>query len=138
MIVGEGAGILVYEQQEGRGIGLMEKLRAYELQDHGLDTIEANLRLGHPADLRDFHLPVQLLLYLRVSRVRLLTNNPDKINAVMKAGIEVAGRLNANVQISPHSERYMATKRDKLGHLFHDTANPVGEPLARRDFSREA
>jgi GTP cyclohydrolase II len=137
MIVGEGAGILVYEQQEGRGIGLMEKLRAYELQDHGCDTIEANHRLGHPADLRDFALPVQILVYLRVLSVRLLTNNPDKINAVAAAGIEVAERLNANVPITPHSARYMATKRDRLGHLLDETANSALEQFARRDFSRE-
>jgi GTP cyclohydrolase II len=117
VIADEGAGMLLYEHQEGRGIGLMEKLRAYELQDHGLDTIEANLRLGHAIDLRDYALPVQILRFLNVRSVRLMTNNPEKIDAVLSSGIEIAERVSADVPSSPHSEHYVATKRKRLGHL---------------------
>ena len=116
-IAEEGAGILIYEQQEGRGIGLMEKLRAYSLQDQGFDTIEANLRLGHQIDLRDYALPIEVLHFLGVRSVRLITNNPDKIKAVLSAGIEIAERIGADVEDNPHFARYLATKRDKLGHL---------------------
>lgn len=116
-IADDGAGLLLYEHQEGRGIGLMEKLRAYELQDQGLDTIEANLRLGHANDLRDYALAVNILSFLGVGSLRLMTNNPDKLRAVESAGIEIVERLNADVAASPHSARYLATKRDKLGHL---------------------
>lgn len=116
-IAEEGAGILLYEYQEGRGIGLMEKLRAYELQDAGLDTIEANLHLGHEADLRDYRLPVEILRFLRISSVRLMTNNPDKINAVASSSIRITERISAEVHVSPHAARYFATKRDKMGHL---------------------
>lgn len=117
VISAEAAGIILYEHQEGRGIGLMEKLRAYELQDQGLDTIEANLRLGHPIDLRDYALPVQILRFLKVCSLRLMTNNPEKIEAVLSSGIEIAERVNADVPASPHSEHYVATKRERLGHL---------------------
>jgi len=116
-IADEGTGILLYEHQEGRGIGLMEKLRAYELQEQGLDTIEANLVLGHPVDLRDYTLATGILQTLKIRSLRLMTNNPEKIAAVLSAGIEVVERLTANVPGSPHSDRYLATKRDKLGHL---------------------
>jgi GTP cyclohydrolase II len=116
-IAEEGAGVLLYEQQEGRGIGLIEKLRAYSLQDQGLDTVDANLRLGHEVDSRDYSLPVDVLNFLEVRSVRLITNNPDKINAVLSAGIEIVERVSADVQDNPHFSRYLATKRDKLGHL---------------------
>jgi GTP cyclohydrolase II len=121
VIADEGVGVILYEHQEGRGIGLMEKLRAYELQDQGLDTIDANLRLGHAIDLRDYALPVQILQFLNVRSVRLMTNNPEKIDAVLSSGIEIAERVSADVPGSPHSEHYVATKRDRLGHL----SNPV-------------
>lgn len=112
------AGVLIYECQEGRGIGLVEKLRAYELQDEGLNTIEANLRLGHPVDLRDYRLPVGILLFLDVGSLRLMTNNPQKIEAVTAAGFRIHERLAADVPPTADSARYMATKRDFLGHLF--------------------
>jgi GTP cyclohydrolase II len=118
MIGEQGAGILVYEQQEGRGIGLMAKLKAYELQDSGLDTVEANERLGFKADHRDFALPAEILKALGVSRVRLLSNNPDKVAALERAGIEVTERVPCEVQPSIHAEDYLKTKKDKLGHLF--------------------
>jgi GTP cyclohydrolase II len=113
-----GAGILIYEQQEGRGIGLIEKIKAYELQDQGLDTIEANLQLGHDVDLRDYRLAADILHWLHVRAVRLMTNNPDKIAALHTSGIEIVERLSADVPINPLFARYLHTKREKLGHLF--------------------
>jgi len=118
MIRGTGAGILIYEQQEGRGIGLMAKLQAYELQDAGLDTVEANERLGFKADQRDFALPGQMLKALGVTRVRLLSNNPEKVDALERAGVEVVERVPCEVTPSPHAEEYLKTKKEKLGHLF--------------------
>jgi GTP cyclohydrolase II len=117
VIAEQGAGVLVYEHQEGRGIGLMEKLRAYQLQDQGLDTVEANLRLGHAADLRDYALSVEIIRFLKVRSLQLMTNNPEKINAVRSSGIEIAKRVSADVPGNSHSAHYLATKRDKLGHL---------------------
>jgi GTP cyclohydrolase II len=123
-IADRGAGLLLYEHQEGRGIGLMEKLKAYELQDQGLDTIEANVRLGHAIDLRDYQLSVDILRSLNIRRVRLMTNNPEKIQAVTLAGIDIVERLNADVPINSHCVNYMTTKREKLGHLsIHSAAS---------------
>jgi GTP cyclohydrolase II len=135
VIAMEGTGILLYEQKEGRGIGLMEKLRAYELQDQGLDTIDANLRLGHPVDLRDYHLPVEILRLLSVSSVRLITNNPDKIRAVREAGINVLERISADVPGTAFSIEYLATKRTRLGHFFGPTDGIAASELysSRRD-----
>jgi GTP cyclohydrolase II len=118
MIRDLGAGILIYEQQEGRGIGLMAKLQAYELQDAGLDTVEANERLGFRADHRDFALPGEMLKALGVTRIRLLSNNPEKVEALQRAGVEVVERVPCEVEPSPHAEEYLKTKKEKLGHLF--------------------
>ena len=118
MIRDLGAGILIYEQQEGRGIGLMAKLQAYELQDAGLDTVEANERLGFKADHRDFALPAQILKALGVTKVRLLSNNPEKVEALERAGVEVIERVPCEVTPSPHAEEYLKTKKEKLGHIF--------------------
>jgi len=118
MIAEQGAGILIYEQQEGRGIGLMAKLQAYELQDQGLDTVEANERLGFKADHREFMLPAEILKALGVARVRLLSNNPDKVTALEKGGIVVTERVPCEVAPEAHSEDYLKTKKEKLGHLF--------------------
>ncbi|HLO08403.1 MAG TPA: GTP cyclohydrolase II [Terriglobales bacterium] len=118
MIAEQGAGILIYEQQEGRGIGLMAKLQAYELQDQGLDTVEANERLGFKADHREFILPAEILKALAVARVRLLSNNPDKVTALEKGGIVVTERVPCEVAPEAHSEDYLKTKKEKLGHLF--------------------
>jgi GTP cyclohydrolase II len=118
MIAEEGAGILIYEQQEGRGIGLMAKLQAYELQDQGLDTVEANERLGFKADHREFTLPAEILKALGVSSVRLLSNNPDKVAALEKGGIVMTERVPCEAGLSAHSEDYLKTKKEKLGHLF--------------------
>jgi GTP cyclohydrolase II len=118
MIRDLGAGILIYEQQEGRGIGLMAKLQAYELQDSGLDTVEANERLGFKADHRDFALPGEILKALGITKVRLLSNNPDKVEALQSVGVEVVERVPCEVKPSPHAEEYLKTKKEKLGHLF--------------------
>ncbi len=118
LIAGEGAGILIYEQQEGRGIGLMPKLQAYELQDAGLDTVEANEKLGFKADHREFALPAEILKALNVKAVRLLSNNPDKVAALENAGVRVAERVPCEVAPSAHAQEYLKTKREKLGHLF--------------------
>lgn len=118
MIAQCGAGILIYEQQEGRGIGLMAKLQAYELQDAGLDTVEANERLGFKADQREFVLPAEILKALKVDAVRLLSNNPDKVSALEHAGIKVVERVPCEVSPSMHAEDYLRTKKEKLGHLF--------------------
>ena len=118
MIRDLGAGILIYEQQEGRGIGLMAKLQAYQLQDQGLDTVEANERLGFKADHRDFALPAEILKALGVTSVRLLSNNPDKVEALQRAGVEVVERIPCEVTPSPYAEEYLKTKKEKLGHLF--------------------
>jgi GTP cyclohydrolase II len=118
MVAERGAGILIYEQQEGRGIGLMAKLKAYELQDDGLDTVEANERLGFKADQREFALPGEILKALGVSQVRLLSNNPDKVAALERGGIKVVERVPCEVSASAHSEDYLKTKKEKMGHLF--------------------
>jgi GTP cyclohydrolase II len=118
MIAGEGAGILLYEQQEGRGIGLMPKLQAYELQDSGLDTVEANEKLGFKADQREFTLPAEMLMALGVKKVRLLSNNPDKVAALEHAGIEVVERVPCEVAPNAHTADYLRTKKEKMGHLF--------------------
>jgi GTP cyclohydrolase II len=118
MIAAQGAGVLIYEQQEGRGIGLMAKLQAYELQDSGLDTVEANEKLGFKADHRKFVLPAEILKHLGVKSVRLLSNNPDKVAALEHAGIQVVERVPCEVSPNSHAEQYLKTKKEKLGHLF--------------------
>ena len=122
MISAEGAGVLVYLPQEGRGIGLLGKLKAYELQDQGLDTVEANLALGFKADPRDYGVGIQLLKDLGLRRVRLLTNNPKKTDAFIYGGfdLEVVDQVPIMPPIHEHNARYMATKRDKLGHQLPD------------------
>jgi len=118
-IVKAGAGILIYEQQEGRGIGLMAKLQAYELQDNGLDTVEANVELGYDNDYREYKLPAEILRHLGVGEVRLISNNPDKVAALERAGITVVERISAEVEPYEHSENYLRTKKEKMGHLFN-------------------
>jgi len=118
MISDAGAGILIYEQQEGRGIGLMAKLQAYELQDKGFDTVEANVELGYDNDYREYKLPSEALRQLGVKQVRLISNNPDKVAAVEAAGINVVERVSAEVEPYEHSEAYLRTKKEKMGHLF--------------------
>ncbi len=117
-IAEEGRGVLIYEHQEGRGIGLMAKLQAYALKDAGLDTVEANHSLGFRADCRDFSLPAAILHELRVSRVRLLSNNPQKSRALSDAGIEVIERLPCEAAPTPHSLAYLRAKKEKMGHIL--------------------
>jgi 3,4-dihydroxy 2-butanone 4-phosphate synthase/GTP cyclohydrolase II len=118
MIEREGNGIVLYMRQEGRGIGLINKLKAYKLQDAGKDTVEANEALGFHADVRDYSLAAQILLDLGVKKVRLLTNNPKKIVGLKGFGIEVSERISIEVQAVSTNERYLKTKRDKLGHMI--------------------
>jgi len=117
-IAKEGRGLLIYENQEGRGIGLMNKLRAYELQDHGADTVEANQKLGFEADLRAYATAGSILRHFGVTAVRLMSNNPDKIQALERAGVRVAERIPCIVPPIESTEDYLRTKREKLGHLL--------------------
>jgi GTP cyclohydrolase II len=117
-----GAGILLYEQQEGRGIGLMAKLKAYELQDQGMDTVEANVELGFAADCRGYELPAEVLKLLGVSKVRLITNNPEKVAALESAGIAVVERVSAEVVPQESFERYLRTKHEKMGHIVESSS----------------
>lgn len=116
----EGRGVIVYLRQEGRGIGLINKIRAYRLQDQGLDTVEANVALGLPVDARDFTLAKQIYDYLYIREVRLLTNNPEKIQTLKDSGINVVERIALHVGENVENERYLHTKADKLGHLIFD------------------
>ena len=114
----EGSGLLIYDPQEGRGIGLLNKLKAYQLQDEGADTIEANERLGFAADLRSYELAASVLHVLGVSRVRLLSNNPSKVAGLEQSGIEVVERIPCEVPSSDRTAGYLRTKKDKLGHIL--------------------
>jgi GTP cyclohydrolase II len=117
-IAGEGRGLLIYEHQEGRGIGLLNKLRAYQLQDHGADTVEANERLGFDSDLRNYELPGAILRYFGLRAVKLMSNNPEKVEAVEKAGVAVVERVPCLVDAVDTREAYLRTKKEKMGHLL--------------------
>jgi 3,4-dihydroxy 2-butanone 4-phosphate synthase / GTP cyclohydrolase II len=121
MIAQEGRGVFLYLRQEGRGIGLANKLRAYELQDHGADTVEANLALGLPVDKRDYGIGSQILADLGIKELRLITNNPRKIFGLEGYGIKIIGRVPMQTPPTVHNKKYMATKRAKLGHMFDET-----------------
>jgi GTP cyclohydrolase II len=112
------SGILLYLPQEGRGIGLMNKLRAYELQDEGMDTVEANQSLGFAADARDYNFPAQILKKLGATQIRLLSNNPEKVRQLEEAGVHVAERVPCQPRISKVSRAYLQTKKKKMGHLL--------------------
>ena len=116
LIATNGWGILLYLRQEGRGIGLINKLRAYQLQDQGFDTVDANLRLGFAVDSRDFGVAARMLHLLGQDRICLLTNNPDKVTELEASGIEIIERVPHHLPPNPHNERYLATKRDRTGH----------------------
>lgn len=117
-IARDGRGLLIYEHQEGRGIGLLNKLRAYELQDQGADTVEANERLGFDSDLRNYQLPGLILQYFGLKKLRLISNNPEKVEAVENAGVEVTERVPCLADVLDSREAYLRTKRDRMGHLL--------------------
>ena len=117
-IAAEGRGLVVYLRQEGRGIGLLNKIRAYALQDEGQDTVEANLNLGFKADQRNFAIAAEILTSLGVKKVRLMTNNPRKVEALRQAQIEISERVPLKIGSNPHNEGYLSTKHGKLGHLL--------------------
>lgn len=119
-ISAEGRGAILYLRQEGRGIGLINKIRAYRLQDEGADTVEANEQLGFGADMRDYGICRSMLKHLQIGKVRLLTNNPRKVEALEHLGIEVTERVSLQTGRNPHNLYYLATKAGKLGHLFDE------------------
>jgi 3,4-dihydroxy 2-butanone 4-phosphate synthase/GTP cyclohydrolase II len=130
VIAAEGRGVLLYLSQEGRGIGLLNKLRAYELQEEGFDTVEANLKLGFPADAREYGIGSQILADLGLTTIRILSNNPRKISGISGFGLRVVGQVPLEVRANVENERYLDTKRAKLGHLFGPTVShqgPFGE-----------
>jgi 3,4-dihydroxy 2-butanone 4-phosphate synthase/GTP cyclohydrolase II len=137
MIEQEGAGVLLYLSQEGRGIGLLNKLRAYKLQEEGLDTVDANLRLGLPADLRDYGIGAQILVDLGLSSIRILTNNPKKISGMAGYGLSVADQIPIQHMPNPHNEAYLRAKRDRLGHILHHQGLDLDEQMLREERSRE-
>jgi GTP cyclohydrolase II (EC 3.5.4.25) len=116
MVEREGKGVILYMNQEGRGIGLLNKLRAYKLQENGLDTVEANLHLGFPMDKRDYGIGAQILRYLGITKLRLLSNNPKKRAGLLGYGLEIVEAVPIEIKPNPHNEKYLITKRDKLGH----------------------
>jgi GTP cyclohydrolase II len=118
MIAEAGTGILIYQLQEGRGIGLMNKLMAYELQDSGHDTVTANHELGFEADHRDYNLCIEILQHFGIDRIRLMSNNPRKFEAVQNAGIQIVERVPIEIAATDETRRYLETKKSKLGHLF--------------------
>jgi 3,4-dihydroxy 2-butanone 4-phosphate synthase / GTP cyclohydrolase II len=142
MIEREGRGVLLYLSQEGRGIGLLNKLRAYKLQEDGLDTVDANIELGLPADLRDYGVGAQILVDLGLSSIRILTNNPKKIHGIEGYGLSVTEQLPIEQIPNPHNEEYLRAKRDRLGHILHHQGLPLDEELIheehRRDVEEEA
>jgi 3,4-dihydroxy 2-butanone 4-phosphate synthase/GTP cyclohydrolase II len=129
MIESEGRGVLLYLSQEGRGIGLLNKLKAYKLQEQGLDTVDANLRLGLPADLRDYGIGAQILVDLGLSSMRLLTNNPKKIRGLEGYGLSITEQVPIEHTPNPHNEEYLRTKARRMGHILHHQGLNVDEDL---------
>src|ERR1035441_5683965 len=137
MIEGEGRGVLLYLSQEGRGIGLLHKLRAYKLQEEGLDTVDANLRLGLPADLRDYGIGAQILVDLGLTSIRILTNNPKKISGLAGYGLSVTDQLPIQPAPNPHNEAYLRAKRDKLGHTLHHQGLALDEEMLHDEHEQD-
>jgi 3,4-dihydroxy 2-butanone 4-phosphate synthase/GTP cyclohydrolase II len=129
MIEEEGRGVLLYLSQEGRGIGLLNKLRAYKLQEEGLDTVDANLKLGLPADLRDYGIGAQILRDLGLTKIKILTNNPKKIIGLEGHGLEVTEQIKIEAPPNTHNESYLRTKRDKMGHILHHQGLALDEEM---------
>jgi 3,4-dihydroxy 2-butanone 4-phosphate synthase / GTP cyclohydrolase II len=138
MIEQEGEGVLLYLAQEGRGIGLLNKLRAYKLQEEGLDTVEANERLGLPADLRDFGIGAQILVDLGLSSIRILTNNPKKIRGLEGYGLRVSDQIPIAHAPNPHNERYLRTKAERMGHTLHHQGLPLDEQMLHDEHVHDA
>jgi 3,4-dihydroxy 2-butanone 4-phosphate synthase/GTP cyclohydrolase II len=138
MIEREGQGVLLYLSQEGRGIGLLNKLRAYRLQEDGLDTVDANLKLGLPADLRDYGIGAQILVDLGLTSIRILTNNPKKIHGLEGYGLSVSEQLPIQSVPNPHNEEYLRAKREKMGHVLHHQGLPLDEELLHDEHGRDA
>ena len=133
MIEREGRGVLLYLAQEGRGIGLLNKLKAYNLQDQGLDTVDANLELGLPVDLRDYGIGAQILADLGLSSIRILTNNPKKIRGLEGYGLSVSAQIPIVHAPNPENAAYLAAKRDKLGHTLHHQGLPLDEEMIQEE-----
>jgi 3,4-dihydroxy 2-butanone 4-phosphate synthase/GTP cyclohydrolase II len=133
MIEREGSGVLLYLSQEGRGIGLLNKLRAYKLQEEGLDTVDANLRLGLPADLRDYGIGAQILSDLGLTSIRILTNNPKKISGMAGYGLSVTDQIPIQHLANPHNEAYLRAKRDRLGHILHHQGLGLDEEMLHEE-----
>ena len=138
MIETEGSGVLLYLSQEGRGIGLLNKLRAYKLQEEGYDTVEANLKLGLPADLRDYGIGAQILGDLGLTSIRILTNNPKKISGLAGYGLSVTDQLPIQHVTNPHNEAYMRTKAEKMGHILHHQGMALDEEMIHDEQERDA
>src|SRR3712207_3079779 len=132
MIEREGTGVLLYLAQEGRGIGLLNKLRAYKLQEEGLDTVDANLQLGLPADLRDYGIGAQILGDLGLTSIRILTNNPKKIRGLEGYGLSVTDQVPIQHSPNPHNEAYLKAKKEKLGHMLHHQGLALDEEMIHR------
>jgi 3,4-dihydroxy 2-butanone 4-phosphate synthase/GTP cyclohydrolase II len=137
MIESEGRGVLLYLSQEGRGIGLLNKLRAYKLQEEGLDTVDANLRLGLPADLRDYGIGAQILVDLGLSSIRILTNNPKKISGLSGYGLSVTDQVPIQPVPNAHNEGYLRAKKEKLGHTLHHQGLAFDEEMLREEHEHD-
>jgi 3,4-dihydroxy 2-butanone 4-phosphate synthase/GTP cyclohydrolase II len=120
MVEKEGKGAILYMNQEGRGIGLLNKLKAYRLQEEGMDTVEANLHLGFQTDQRDYGVGAQILRYLGITKLKLMSNNPKKRVGLIGYGLEIIENIPISIQSNPHNEKYLQTKRDKLGHEWSE------------------